>query len=69
MDFNAELLAPGPADDRTIDKHSGVWAGEKDAQSNYRPGLNRMRPIDTPSIEGEIPGNPASLERIAGIID
>jgi hypothetical protein len=68
IEFNPEFLAPGPADNRPINKHRGMVIREKDAERDYHPGLNRMRPIDPPAVEGEIPGHPASLKSLAGVI-
>ena len=68
INFDPEFLAPGPADNRPINKHRGMVIREKDAERDHHPRLNRMRPIDSPAVEGEIPGHPASLKRITGVI-
>lgn len=69
MDFDPEFLAPRPAHDCLIHKDSGMVIRKKDTERDYRPSFDRMRPINSPSVEREIPGHTAALELIAGIVD
>ena len=66
--LNTELLPPRPSNDRAVNKYSRVLVGEKNTERDDHARLNRMSPIDTPSIEGEVPGYAGSLEGIAGIV-
>ena len=66
--LNPEFLPTRPPHDRAVYKHGRMLVGKKHAESHDRTGLDRMRPVDTPPIEGEVPGDAGSLERIAGVI-
>ena len=48
--FNAEFLAAGPANNRAIDKYGRVLTGKKHTECDNGSGVDRMRPIDTPTI-------------------
>lgn len=67
--FDTEFLATGPANDRAVHKDGRVLTGEKDTECDNSSEVDRMRPIDAPAVEGEIPSDTASLEGIAGVID
>ena len=68
-DGDTELLPTRPTNCCTVDEHGRMRPGKKDAESDHHTGFNRVRPIDTPSVEREVPSNPRSLKLIAGIID
>ncbi len=66
--LNPEFLPTRPPHDCAVYKHGGVLIGKKDAEGDDRTRLNRMGPVNAPPIEGEVPGDAGSLERIAGVI-
>ncbi|MCE3222915.1 MAG: hypothetical protein K0S58_1095 [Nitrospira sp.] len=68
-DRDTELLPARPAHSRPIDEYRRMLPWKKDTQSDHRAWFNWLRPIDTPSVEREIPRNARSLDLIARIID
>lgn len=66
--LNPEFLPARPPHDCAVYKHGRMLVGKKHAESHDRSGLDRMRPVDTPPIEREVPGDAGPLERIAGVI-
>lgn len=66
--LNPEFLPTRPPHDCAVYKHGGMLVGKKHAEGHDRSGLDRMCPVDTPPIEGEVPGDAGSLKRIAGVI-
>ena len=68
IDFDPEFLTARPAHNGPIDKNRGMVIRQEDTERDHHPRLNGMRPINPPSVQGEIPGHPAALKFITGII-
>ncbi len=67
-DRDPEFLPTRPTDSCAINKDGRVLIGKEDTERHHHARLNRMCPIDTPSVERQVPSDAGSLELVTGVI-